>query len=80
MTASVLDPAQLYTSCRLLDNRVGKLSGNDDITFEEFLEDYVELVTNLHIPHEHAKALLPLYLTSGAKLKYQSLSKDQKKD
>lgn len=56
----------LYTSCTLLDNRIQKFSGDEERTFEEFLDDYTELVDRLGIPLEHAKSLMPLYLTGGA--------------
>ncbi|KHJ89073.1 integrase core domain protein, partial [Oesophagostomum dentatum] len=68
----------LYESCKLLGNRLSKFSGNEDKTFEEFLEEYAELVSNLQIPLAHAKSLLPLYLTGGAKLKYQTLKDFEK--
>lgn len=71
------DPS-LYTSCKLLDNRIQKFSGDEDRTFEEFLDDYTELVDRLGIPLEHAKSLMPLYLTGGAKLKFHSLSSGDK--
>ncbi|KAL6728867.1 hypothetical protein Aduo_010600 [Ancylostoma duodenale] len=72
------DVPTLYASCKLLGNRIEKFSGDTDKTFEEFLDDFKDLVESLNIPHHHAKSLLPLYLTGGAKLKYQSLTDDEK--
>ncbi|EYC38798.1 hypothetical protein Y032_0694g1592 [Ancylostoma ceylanicum] len=72
------DTPTLYASCKLLGNRIEKFSGDSDKTFEEFLDEYKDLIESLNIPHEHAKSLLPLYLTGGAKLKYQSLSDEEK--
>lgn len=53
--------------------RVEKFSGAGDKTFEEFLEEYTDLIDKFQIPYDHAKSLLPLCLVRGAKLKYQNL-------
>ncbi|VDL74593.1 unnamed protein product [Nippostrongylus brasiliensis] len=71
-------PDTLYAACKLLDHRVEKFSGNDEKTFVEFLEEYDEIINSLHIPLSHAMTLFPLYLTSGAKQKYQSLTAAEK--
>ncbi|KAL6739358.1 hypothetical protein Aduo_012826 [Ancylostoma duodenale] len=72
------DVPTLYASCKLLGNRIEKFSGDSDKTFEEFSDEFKDLIDSLNIPHHHARSLLPLYLTGGAKLKYQSLTDDEK--
>lgn len=64
---------QIYHAHKLLHKRLDKFSGSDEKTFEEFLEEYSDLVQHFQIPRAIAKSLLPLYLTGSAKLKYQSI-------
>lgn len=75
-----MNPTSLYTSCKLLDNRVAKFSGDEYRTFEEFLDEYTELVNRLGTPTNHAQSLLPLYLTGGAKLEFNSLTENENSD
>ncbi|CAJ0588803.1 unnamed protein product [Cylicocyclus nassatus] len=72
------NPPDLYASSKLLGTRLEGFTGDSDKAFEEFLEDYRELVDNLHIPHVYAKSLLPLFLAGGAKVNYQTLKPAEK--
>ncbi|KIH60390.1 integrase core domain protein [Ancylostoma duodenale] len=69
----MLDQHQVYQACKMLGNRIEKFSGTGDRTFEEFLEEHTDLVARFSIPRSVARSLLPLYLTGGAKLKYQTI-------
>ncbi|EYC32727.1 hypothetical protein Y032_0002g1065 [Ancylostoma ceylanicum] len=58
----------------MLGDRIEKFSGTGERTFEEFLDDYTDLIARFGIPHSVARTLLPLYLVGGAKLKYQTIA------
>ncbi|KAL6740328.1 hypothetical protein Aduo_013694 [Ancylostoma duodenale] len=68
----------VYQACKMLGDRVEKFSGAGDRTFEEFLEDYTDLIARFSISHDVARCLLPLYLTGGAKLKLQTIPQHDK--
>lgn len=50
------------------------------IAYSRNFGDYAALIYRLRIPIDHTKFLMPLFLTGGAKLKYGSLSDDDKAD
>ncbi|EPB67564.1 integrase core domain protein [Ancylostoma ceylanicum] len=73
-----IDQNQIYLACKMLGNRIDKFSGAGKKTFEEFLEEYTDLIKRFSIPHSVAKSLLPLYLTGGAKLRLQQIEDHEK--
>ncbi|EYC17816.1 hypothetical protein Y032_0029g1885 [Ancylostoma ceylanicum] len=73
-----MDQNQMYFACKMIDNRIEKFTGTEQKTFEEFLEEYTDLIQRFAIPHEVAKNFLPLYLAEGAKLKYQQIPGHEK--
>ncbi|KAL6738683.1 hypothetical protein Aduo_012205 [Ancylostoma duodenale] len=62
----------------MIGNRIKKFTGTEEKTFEEFLEEYTDLIQRFAIPHEVAKNLLPLYFAEGAKMKYQQIPGHEK--
>ncbi|KAL6723621.1 hypothetical protein Aduo_018604 [Ancylostoma duodenale] len=73
-----IDHNQIYLACKMLGNRIDKFSGAGEKTFEEFLEEYTDLIQRFSIPHSVAKSLLSLYPTGGAKLRLQQIEDHEK--
>ncbi|VDN33396.1 unnamed protein product [Cylicostephanus goldi] len=73
-----LDSKQVYQAVNILGSRVDKFSGNEEKTFEELLDEYRDIVPRFSIPHPIAKKLLPLYLSGGARFKFQQIPNREK--
>ncbi|VDK60516.1 unnamed protein product, partial [Cylicostephanus goldi] len=64
----------IYRSYKILSERIEKFSGVGDRTFEEFLEDYVDVIERFNISYSNAKSLLPMFLSGSARVKYNSIA------
>ena len=69
----ILENNQTYQVCKMIGNRIEKFTGHGDRTFEEFLEEFVDLTTRFAIPLPVARRILPLFLIGGARLKFQQI-------
>ncbi|KHJ89406.1 integrase core domain protein [Oesophagostomum dentatum] len=72
-TPPKMENQPIYQACKLLGDRVAKFSGLGDRTFEEFLEEFTDLMERFQIPNEYGKIILPLYLVGPAKVKYSNI-------